>query len=247
MSQPESKNTAAQAENPASVDDQSSASYQVNEDLDIDLLDALREAEEHAAQLGDEQVDEKDVAEQESADTQANASVTEKGSEKAGQSDASPSAKAQVEKLQKEIQKHKKDAEHMREAMIRAKADLENARRRFEREQKESQLYAAERTIKAMIPVVDDLDLALANAKEIEAGSMAEGVQLVHRKFLQALEAQGAKTFYPIGEAFDPSSHEALMEMESEEVEAGHIVQVFQRGWTLNTRLLRPAKVIIAK
>jgi molecular chaperone GrpE len=137
----------------------------------------------------------------------------------------------------------------MRDAMLRARADLENARRRFEREKKEDQLFAGERVLKALIPVVDDLDRALANIPDSEdaSGSLVEGVQMVHRKFLQALESQGAKSFYPEGEVFDPTTHEALMEMPSEEVEPGHIAQVFQRGWFLNERLLRPAKVIIAK
>jgi molecular chaperone GrpE len=97
--------------------------------------------------------------------------------------------------------------------------------------------------------VVDDLDRALANIPEAEdtSGSLVEGVQMVHRKFLQALESQGAKSFYPAGELFDPTTHEALMEMPVDDVKPGHIAQVFQRGWLLNDRLLRPAKVIIAK
>ena len=151
--------------------------------------------------------------------------------------------------LRAELQQAQKQGVEMRDAMLRARADLENARRRFEREKKEDQLFAGERVLKALIPVVDDLDRALANIPDSEepSGSLVEGVQMVHRKFLQALESQGAKSFYPEGEVFDPTTHEALMEMPSEEVEPGHIAQVFQRGWFLNERLLRPAKVIIAK
>jgi molecular chaperone GrpE len=218
--------------------DSNSSTYKVESNFDDNLLDALREAEEHAAQL--KETEDVSTSETPVPDQSAEANSNES------------SAKSQVQNneiiiLKKAVADYKKEAENMREAMMRARADLENARRRFEREQKESQLYAAEKTLKAMVPVVDDLDLALANLPEGGDANIAEGVKLVHRKFLQALESQGAKTFYPMGEAFDPSSHEALMEMESDEVDAGHIVQVFQRGWTLNSRLLRPAKVIIAK
>ena len=155
----------------------------------------------------------------------------------------------ELKRLQEELEAAKKSNTEMREGMMRARADLENARRRFEREQKESQLYAGEKVLKSLIPIVDDLDRTLENIPEglDESHSLVSGVNMVHRKFLHALESQGAKSFHPIGEAFDPTKHEALMEAPSEDVEAGHIMQVFQRGWTLNERLLRPAKVIIAK
>jgi molecular chaperone GrpE len=225
-------------EKEADRNESNSSTYEVKSNLDDNLLDALREAEEHAAQL------------KETEASNSSESAVKDQTEKSNQSDSDDISKPQKNEtiaLKKMVADHKKETDQMREAMMRARADLENARRRFEREQKESQLYAAEKTLKAMIPVVDDLDLALANLPEGEDAKITEGIKLVHRKFLQALESQGAKTFYPVGEAFDPSSHEALMEMESEEVETGHIVQVFQRGWTLNSRLLRPAKVIIAK
>ena len=165
-----------------------------------------------------------------------------------GESEAE-SASAVDEALKAELEQAKKQVADMREGMLRARADLENARRRFEREQKESQLYAGERVLKSLIPIVDDLDRTLENIPDdlSEDHSLVSGVNMVHRKFLQALESQGAKSFHPLGEVFDPTNHEALMEAPSEEAKPGEIIQVFQRGWHLNERLLRPAKVIIAK
>ena len=192
-----------------------------NTPLSPDLEAALREAEAHAEDL-------------EAKKTDPNHAEID------GQ---------ELKKLKADLEAAQKLNAEMRDGMMRARADLENARRRFEREQKESQLYAGEKVLKSLIPIVDDLDRTLENIPEDlgEDHSLISGVNMVHRKFLHALESQGAKSFYPLGEAFDPTNHEALMEAPSEEVEAGHIMQVFQRGWTLNERLLRPAKVIIAK
>ncbi len=155
----------------------------------------------------------------------------------------------EIKALQDELSQAQAQISELREGMLRARADLENARRRFEREQKDSQLYAGERVLKSLIPIVDDLDRTLENIPEdlAEDHSLVSGVNMVHRKFLQALESQGAKSFYPLNEVFDPTNHEALMEAPSEEAEPGQIIQVFQRGWNLSDRLLRPAKVIIAK
>jgi len=153
----------------------------------------------------------------------------------------------QVEQLKKELASAQVKVEQSHESALRARADLDNARRRFDREQKEATKYAAERTLKVLFPVIDDLDLTISNISPEADAQLAEGVRLVHRKFLQALESQGVKSFYPEGDAFDPTLHEALMEQPSAEHEPGTIVQVFQRGWSLNERLLRAAKVIIAK
>ena len=89
--------------------------------------------------------------------------------------------------LKNQLEKAQKQAEDAKSAMLRARADLENARRRFEREREEGKKYSAEKTLEAIIPVVDDLDLALQHTQETE-GPLVEGVHLVRRKFLQVLE-----------------------------------------------------------
>ena len=163
------------------------------------------------------------------------------------QSDEVTALKAQLEQLKSELAASQLKAEQAHEGALRARADLDNARRRFDREQKEATKYAAERTLKALFPVIDDLDLTISNISPEADAQLSEGVRLVHRKFIQALESQGVVSFYPEGESFDPTIHEALMEQPTADHEPGVIVQVFQRGWSLNERLLRAAKVIIAK
>ena len=203
--------------------------------LSPDLEAALRDAEAHAEVIEGKKAG-ADNGEEAAPHSQA------KEAEEAASS-------AELLEVKRELAQARAQMAEMREGMLRARADLENARRRFEREQKEGQLYAGERVLKGLVPVVDDLDRALENipADMDPENSLIQGVQMVHRKFLQALESQGATSFYPQGEAFDPTDHEALMETATDAVEPGHIAQVFQRGWRLNERLLRPAKVIIAK
>ena len=230
---------------------------QKNEDLTVpsevqptpmpaDLEAALKDAEAHAEHLGGavDTTSQEDEAVLSSTDQGQDQKTVDETPSKEESTDASST---QLNQLKTELIASRKLGEEMRDGMIRARADLENARRRFDREQKEAQIYASEKVLKAIIPVVDDLDRALDNVTEDEEGSLVEGVKLVHRKFLQTLESQGAVSFYPIGELFDPTSHEALMEMPTTEHPEGHITQVFQRGWRLKERLLRPAKVIIAK
>lgn len=178
---------------------------------------------------------------------------TSEGAKEPAQEEPSVSS-AELAELQRQLTQLKSElaaaqgkAEQAHESALRARADLDNARRRFDREQKEATKYAAERTLKALFPVLDDLDLTISNISPEADAQLAEGVRLVHRKFLQALESQGVISSYPEGEAFDPTVHEALMEQPSADHEPGTIIQVFQRGWSLNERLLRAAKVIIAK
>ena len=222
--------------------EKSAKAEQKEPQMDPRMEAALRDAYAHAEDISrDEQRGTPAPAEAASAD-QAKADAEVAGAEEK----AAPTVDAgELTALQAALKSAETKAEEAKSSMLRARADLENARRRFEREQKESKKYAAEKVLKALIPVVDDLDRALEHGGE-EGGALADGVKLVHRKFLQALEGEGAKSFSPQGEAFDPMAHEAMTQMPSAEVPAGHVLQVFQRGWYLQERLLRPAKVIVA-
>ncbi len=151
--------------------------------------------------------------------------------------------------LQGKLEESLKKADEWRNEALRARADLENARRRFDIQSAENKKFASEGTLKAFLPIVDDLDQAIlhAESKADKDTALLEGIKLVHRKFLQVCENQGAQSFFPLGEIFDPTLHEALTEMPSADYEPGKIAQVYQRGWKLHDRLLRPAKVIVAK
>ena len=216
--------------------------------LSAELESALKEAQEHADALDAKQ--QQDQSSDAVANNEKDPKTTKEtadSSSDVNDAEASQDGQSELESLKAQLAVAQKNASDFKEAMLRARADLENARRRFERTQSEEKKFASEKTLKALIPVVDDLDLALSNVSADQDDSLIEGVRLVHKKFIQALESQGAKTFYPQGEAFDPTLHEAMMESPSTDVPPGHILQVFQRGWMLQDRLLRPAKVILAR
>lgn len=140
-----------------------------------------------------------------------------------------------------------KDAAEWKTRAYRATADLDNLRKRFQKEREELRRFAVEGLIKDLLPVVDNMERALAHAEGGEGQGLIDGVKMVLRQFTQKLSSKGAEPFDPTGEPFDPVVHEAMTQMVTADVEPGHVAQTFQRGWKLNGRLVRPAMVIVAK
>jgi len=127
--------------------------------------------------------------------------------------------------------------------LIRAAADLENTRKRAQREKEEQRKFAAEGLLKDLVPVVDNLDRALAAAAGDDP--LTGGVRLVLKTFEEALGRHGVEIFSAMGAPFDPRVHEAIMQVESEEA-PGTVVFQHGRGFLLAERLLRPAMVGVA-
>ena len=143
--------------------------------------------------------------------------------------------------------KGRETLERLREAhdrFLRAAADLENYRKRAQKERDEVLKYGNEKLLKDMLPVLDGLDRALAAAPEGEA--LAEGVKLVRAGFEQALARHGVKGFSALGQPFDPALHEALLQVPTGEQPPGTVVLEHARGFLLNERLVRPAMVGVA-
>lgn len=140
------------------------------------------------------------------------------------------------------------DASAARDAHLRAVADLENFRRRTVREKEELRAYAAARIVEELLPVLDNLGFALAATKapNAELKSLADGVEMVGNQFKAALGTHGLKEINPAGEAFDPNLHEALSQQPSDTVPEGQVLQVVRVGYLLNSRLLRPAAVVVS-
>jgi molecular chaperone GrpE len=130
------------------------------------------------------------------------------------------------------------------ERFMRAAADLENFKKRAQREREEIQKFGIERLLKDLFPVVDNLDRALAAAPE--GDPLAGGVKLVLKVLEEALARHGVKSFHALGEAFDPRQHEAIMTMPTAERPPGTVVLEHGRGFTLHDRLVRPALVGVA-
>jgi molecular chaperone GrpE len=145
---------------------------------------------------------------------------------------------------QAEIEVAKQMAEEWRARAYRSAADLENTRKRFQREREELRKYGNEDLLKDLLPVIDNLERAMAHAAD--GDGLVEGVGMVLKQFTQVAETYGAKPLDALGQEFDPQVHEAMSQRPSNEVEPGIIVEVFQRGWMLHDRLVRPAMVIVA-
>lgn len=136
-----------------------------------------------------------------------------------------------------------------RDAQLRAIADLDNVRKRTEREVQSARQYGAEKLLGELLGVADSLDLGLAAAVKPDAqmASLLEGMQLTQKQLLSTLEKHGVKPVDPQGEAFNPEWHEAVTMVPSADVAPNHVLTVMQKGYRLHDRLLRPAMVVVAK
>jgi molecular chaperone GrpE len=131
------------------------------------------------------------------------------------------------------------------EHLKRVAADFENYRKRAARDQESLVARAAERLVRELLPVLDDLERALQAAEEHEEARLEEGVRLVHRQLAGALRKEGLEEIPTDGE-FDPHLHEALLAQPADAKE-GTVIQVLQKGYRLGDRVLRPARVVVAE
>ena len=126
----------------------------------------------------------------------------------------------------------------------RSAADLENARKRFQREKDDLKKFGVEGLLKDVLGVIDNLERALSHAEG--GSSLVEGVEMVLRQFVQTAAKYGAEPFDAKGTKFDPQLHEAMTQVPTADHEPGTVVDVYQRGWKLHGRLVRPAMVTVA-
>jgi molecular chaperone GrpE len=134
-----------------------------------------------------------------------------------------------------------------REQYLRSMAELENVRKRAERDVQSAHRYALERFAGELLNVRDTLELAVKNTATADARSLAEGQEATLRLLAKAFDKFDIARIDPAGAAFDPGLHEAVLMQESAEAAPGTVLQVVQCGYQLNGRLLRPARVIVAR
>ena len=128
----------------------------------------------------------------------------------------------------------------------RAMADFDNFRKRTARDREDLVKFAASDVIKAMLPTVDNLSLALEKAKDRADDPFVAGVKLVYDGLVKALADQGATPLDSVGEPFDANFHDALAQLPSPDVEEGVVMNEVKRGWLLHGKLLRPAQVVVS-
>jgi molecular chaperone GrpE len=132
---------------------------------------------------------------------------------------------------------------------LRLQAEMKNMQDRNDRKIEDARKFAIKPILEQLLDVLDSLELALqaTDGNDDKVQALREGVELTLSKFIGVMEKYGVKQLNPIGESFDPQLHEAMSMQASEEVEAGMIITVLQKGYILDTRLIRPARVIVAQ
>lgn len=133
--------------------------------------------------------------------------------------------------------------------ILRLKADIENNRKRTDRDIENAHKYALKNFIEALLPVIDSMEMGRTAANDSDASleNVREGIDMTMSMFVQVLENQGLTQFDPQGEKFDPEQHQAISMVEDKKAKPNTIISVMQKGFMLNDRLVRPAMVVVAK
>ena len=164
------------------------------------------------------------------------------GAEKAPEAEAENPLAAEVERLQAALEESKSQ-------VLLAAAEVQNVRRRAEQDLEKAHKFALDKFVGALLPVADNLERAVeaSKAEGAEMSAVVEGVELTLKSLIDALAAQKVEQIDPHGEPFNPELHQAMTAVEQADVEPNTVVNVFQRGYTLHGRLVRPAMVVVSK
>ena len=136
--------------------------------------------------------------------------------------------------------------DELNERVVRLTADYDNYRKRAQRDKIEARQFANQGILEKLLPVLDNFEMAIIAVKDADP-SVRDGVQMIYDQLLSVLKAEGVEPVDAVGKQFDPNLHEAISQEESDEVEEGEVISQIQRGFILNNRLVRPARVVVAK
>jgi len=154
-----------------------------------------------------------------------------------------------LKEMEDKVESIKQEAKENHDRLLRVSAEFENYQKRAAREMNDFRKFANESFVKAMLPVVDNLDRAIessSNDKHADS-SMLEGVNMTLKEILKVFEQFGVKPFESVGKTFDPSLHQAVMQEETETHPENSVVKELQKGYMMHDRLLRPAMVVVSK
>lgn len=156
---------------------------------------------------------------------------------------------SEEEKLQKQLEEAQQTIEDQKDKYLRLSAEFDNYRKRTLKEKAELIKNGGEKAISAILPILDDLERALANMQKLDdIQAMYDGIDLIHQKFLKTLSQEGLQKMEPVGEAFDTDFHEAIALVPApEEAQKGKVLDCVQTGYKLNDKVIRHAKVVVAQ
>ena len=155
----------------------------------------------------------------------------------------------QEDTIEQQLEKAQATVKDYWDQMMRLRAEIENNRKRAERDIENAHKYALKNFIENLLPIIDSLEMgqAAAAADNATLESIREGFALTMDMFIQMLEKNGLEQIDPLGEKFDPERHQAISMIEVEGAESNSVIEVMQKGFLLNDRLVRPAMVVVAK
>jgi molecular chaperone GrpE len=154
----------------------------------------------------------------------------------------------EIDELKKKLEEKEKEIKEHHDRLLRLAADFENYKKRTTKEKEEWTKFANEDLIRAILPFIDNLERAVNHAQKVsDTGVLIEGVRLTLQQLLQALNKFGLSTFESVGKPFDPTVHQAMLVVETDQHEPNRVVEEFQKGYLLKDRLLRPATVSVSK
>jgi len=154
----------------------------------------------------------------------------------------------EVVELRDQLEQAQLLAQQNKEQYLRTLADMDNLRKRTQREKEDLSKFANENILREILPVIDNLERAIDHAEQTKSHEgLLEGVEMTLSQFNQLLEKFGVKPVDALGQLFDPAYHQAMGQLESEEYPVNTVVQQMQKGYELNQRLLRPSFVMLAK
>ena len=177
--------------------------------------------------------------------------VESKSSEKGKETKKKPKKtkeQKKIEELHKKVSDLEVTVNQLKDQGLRKAAEFENYKRRTEKEFLSHLEFATEGLITELLPVLDDFERSLEHASKPEnSDSLIEGVELIYKKLVGILEKKGLKVMESVGEEFDTEKHQALMQVDSDQVESGHVVDQHLKGYYLNEKVIRHAQVLVAK
>lgn len=181
------------------------------------------------------------MSHEEYSETQAAADEQQEQTQDAGE--------VSVETLQAQLATLAAAFESAKEQSLRSQAEAQNARRRAEQDVEKAHKFGLEKMVNDLLPVVDNLERALATIDTSNEAftAIAEGIQLTHKSFVDALARHQVVVVNPEGEPFDPNLHQAVSAVPNPNVEPNTVLNCFQKGYTLHGRLVRPAMVVVSK
>lgn len=164
--------------------------------------------------------------------------------------DVSVSAlQAELTRIRKELSQAQEELTRAQDQVLRVRADAQNVQRRAQQDVEKAHKFGLEKFARAMLPVIDSLERGLESTDATESSHEAirEGMALTLKLFLDTLSKFSIEQVNPVGEPFNHDLHQAMNQVESTDLEPGSVLDVFQKGYTLNGRLIRPAMVVVTK